>query len=526
MNVGFEDNQPFFTALSPAQSPFPFSYTTIIMSLIPFSEVTQHNTRDSCWVVLYGNVWDVTSFLPSHPGGANIILKLAGKDATEEYDPVHPPGTLEDNLPSSARLGAIDPTTLPEPVKAAKDIGPEPDKDREDVPLDHMLNLDEIEEAATKKISRKGWAYYYSAADDLVSKSFNNTVYRQILLRPRVFVDCVNCDLNASFLGNKLDIPIYVSPAAMARLAHPDGEWGIAQACKKFGTMQIISNNASMTPEQIVQGAPPTQTFGWQLYVQNERKKSEDMLARINKLDAIKFICLTLDAPVPGKREHDERSKNIVEDTSSQIKDAGGAELKGGGGIGQSLFFGTAADLNWKATLPWLRKHTDKPIILKGLQTHEDAYEAAMHSPQVKGIILSNHGGRAADTAPPAVHTLLEIRKYCPEVFDKIDVIVDGGVKRGTDVVKALCLGAKAVGVGRAALFGLGAGGIAGVERVLEILQAETATAMRLLGVDKVEDLGPQHINTRVVERDIYDGPSNLPGVKGAVDAMWQKAKL
>ncbi|RMD39274.1 hypothetical protein DV735_g5861, partial [Chaetothyriales sp. CBS 134920] len=388
---------------------------------------------------------------------------------------------------------------------------PEVDQDAE-VQLENLLNLDEIEEAATKKLSKKGWAYYYSAADDLRSKVLNNTVYGRILLRPRVFIDCSRCEPWTTFLGYKLDIPIYVSPAAMARLAHPDGEWGIAQACKQFGTMQVISNNASMTPEQVVKDAAPGQVFGWQLYVQTERKKSEDMLARINKLDAIKFICLTLDAPVPGKREHDERSKNIVEDRDKDIKEAGGSKLKGGGGIGKSLFQGTAPTLTWKNTLPWLRQHTTKPIVLKGLQSHEDAFIAAQHNDQVKGIILSNHGGRALDTAPPAVHTLLEIRKYCPEVFDKLDVIVDGGIKRGTDVVKALCLGAKAVGLGRAALYGLGAGGIEGVERVLEILKAETETAMRLLGVEFVSQLGPQHVNARAVERDIYDGPAGLPG--------------
>lgn len=341
-----------------------------------------------------------------------------------------------------------------------------------------------------------------------------------------MFVDCRKCDQSTTFLGHKLDLPVYASPAAMARLAHPDGEWGIAQACKNFGAMQIISNNASMTPEQICKDAGPNQVFGWQLYVQQERKKSEDYLARINKLNAIKFICLTLDAPVPGKREDDERSKNIEEDTESAIKDAGGEKLKGGGGIGQSLFFGTDASLTWAETLPWLKKHTNKPIILKGLQTHEDAYTAAQHAPQVQGIILSNHGGRAADTAPPAVHTLLEIRKYCPEVFDKIDISIDGGIKRGTDVVKALCLGAKVIGIGRGPLYGLAAGGIEGVERVLEILRDETATAMRLLGVDKVSDLGMQHINARAVERDIYDGPANLltGPVKGPLSTA--KAKL
>lgn len=334
-----------------------------------------------------------------------------------------------------------------------------------------ILNLDEMEQVATKQVSAKCWAYYFSAADDLISKSFNNLIYKQILLRPRVFVDCTKCDTSTSILGHKVGIPLYVAPAAMARLAHPDGEQGIAKGISSFGALQIVSNNASMTPEQIVEGSLPGQIFGWQLYVQNQRDKSEAMLKRINKMsDKYKFIVLTLDAPVPGKREHDERGQDVGAQLPvvSGVKTAEESKRPGGGGVGQQLFWGTAADLTWKTTLTWLAKHTKLPIVLKGLQTHEDAYLAAQYAPQVKAIILSNHGGRALDTAPPAVHTLLEIRKYCPEVFSRIEVWVDGGIKRGTDVVKALCLGAKAVGVGRAALFGLGAGGTEGVQRTFE----------------------------------------------------------
>ncbi|KUJ22535.1 uncharacterized protein LY89DRAFT_680674 [Mollisia scopiformis] len=485
------------------------------------AEVAKHNTPADCWVCLYGEVWDVTEFLPSHPGGSKIILQLAGRDATEEYDPIHPPGTLESNLKPEARLGKIDPSTLPKP----KADGAEKEQEKEGPPdMQSLLNLEEIEEVATKQVSKKCWAYYYSAADDLVSKSFNGLVYKQILLRPRVFVDCTKCDTSTTLLGHKVGIPLYVSPAAMARLAHPAGELGIAQGISTFGAMQIVSNNASMTPEQIVEGSLPGQIFGWQLYVQNERKKSEDMLARINKMsDKYKFICLTLDAPVPGKREHDEKQKDVGASlpVSSAVKAGEKAGRPGGGGVGQQLFWGTAADLTWKTTLPWLAKHTKLPIVLKGLQTHEDAYLAAQYAPQVKAIILSNHGGRALDTAPPAVHTLLEIRKYCPEVFNRIEVWVDGGIKRGTDVVKALCLGAKAVGVGRPALFGLGAGGVEGVHRTFEILKAETETCMRLLGVEKISELGPKHINSRAVERDIYDGQAGLEKL-----GLWVKANL
>jgi isopentenyl diphosphate isomerase/L-lactate dehydrogenase-like FMN-dependent dehydrogenase len=490
-------------------------------------------------VILYGKVYDVTDFLAEHPGGQKVILQLAGTDATEEYDPIHPPGILEETLQAHQHLGTINPDTLPSTEKSLVEL----DEASQDGPVDleSILNIDEIEQVATKNISKKAWAYYYSASDDLTSKSRNNTVYRQILLRPRVFVDCTRCDTSTSFLGHKVKVPIYVSPAAMARLAHPDGEWGIAHACEQYGAMQVISQNASMTPEQIVADAKEGQVFGWQLYVQQERAKSEAMLARMKKLPAIKFICLTLDAPVPGKREDDERSKNIGanlpvkaavqedESVSKTTTDAKTPSKPKSMGMGQSLFWGTAADLTWKTTLPWLAQHTDLPIVLKGIQTHEDAYLASLHAPQVKAIILSNHGGRALDTAPPAVHTLLEIRKYCPEVFDKIEVWVDGGVKRGTDVVKALCLGATGVGIGRPALFGLGAGGKEGVARVLEsklffsidgsvslaltisnarkpirspepmldfpltsytVLKAETETCMRLLGVERVDQLG------------------------------------
>ena len=454
----------------------------------------------------------MTNFIYDHPGGAKIILKLAGKDATEDYDPVHPPGTLEENLKPEQLLGTVNPDTLPK-------VQAEPAAQQQEGPpsMESLLNMDDIEEVATKTVSNKAWAYYYSASDDKISKRFNTEVYRSILLRPRVFIDCTKCDLDTTVLGNKLGMPIYVSPAAMARLAHPAGEAGIAEACRDFGGMQIISHNSSMTPEQIVKNAAPDQVFGWQIYVQIDRKKSEASLARINKIPEIKFVVLTLDAPVPGKREDDERRNTVgasapVPSATKAADTAGEGPNQGGGGVGRQLFAGTDPSLSWRETLPWLAKHTHLPIVLKGLQTHEDAYIASLHTPQVKGIILSNHGGRAMDTAPPAVHTLMEIRKYCPEVFDKLEVLVDGGIRRGTDVVKALCLGARAVGIGRPALWGLGAGGTDGVKRTLQsmhsllvfesfqkwlmclVLSDETKTAMRLLGVERVEDLGPQHV--------------------------------
>ncbi|WPH04326.1 Hypothetical protein R9X50_00721500 [Acrodontium crateriforme] len=496
-----------------------------------FDEIQQHRSAESTWVVLYGKVYDVTSFLPSHPGGTKVILELAGSDATEEYDPIHPPGILEESLPSEALLGEFDASTLPAVEKSEeikqKSVSASPSQqtaDEDDGPstLQECLSLDDIETLATKQMSAKAWSYYFSASDDLLSKKLNNAVYQDILLRPRIFKDCTRCDTSTQILGHKTKIPLFVSPAAMARLAHPDGEHGIAQACASFGAVQIISNNASQTPEQICADAQPGQIFGWQLYVQQDRAKSEKLLARVNKIPSIKFICLTLDAPVPGKREHDIRGKKVgaklpVTSSVAPDADAQGTVVDGAGGVGKALFAGTAPDLTWTTTLPWLRQHTSLPIILKGLQTHEDAALAAQHSPMIRGIILSNHGGRAMDTAPPSLHTLMEIRQFSPHVFQKLEIFLDGGIRRGTDVVKALCLGATAVGIGRAPLYGLAAGGKEGVAHLLDILVKEVETAMRLLGCESVDELGPQFVNTRRVERDLYQGPFGGVGRFGDV---------
>ena len=523
-------------------------------------------------MVLYGDVYDVTEFLPHHPGGAQLILPVAGRDATMIYELVHPPNILEENLRPEAKIGRVidhndgPAATVPKmpagkegsekranegtkdeaggntgsvnkdenalTIRNSKEDDHTGDEITGSTPLESLLNIDDVEKAATKRLSYRAWAYYYSAADDLVSKSLNNQVYRSITMRPRVFVDATRCDLSTILLDGDISVnmPVFVCPAAMAKLAHPDGEHGIARACGKFGAMQIMSNNASQTPEQIVEGAIPNQVFGWQLYILKLREKSETMLAKVAKIPNIKFICLTLDVPAHGKREHDERIRsgmNTLQVTSALHEEGGALKTSQektkstqSYGIGKSLFQGTATDMTWATTLPWLLKHTKLPLVLKGIQTYEDAYLASLCAPQVKAIILSNHGGRALDTAPSALHTLLEIRKHCPEVFQKIDVWVDGGIKRGTDVVKALCLGAKAVGIGRAALYGLGAGGVPGVERVLEsefslleseiihiynyadticaapVLRSEIETCMRLLGVQRVDQLGMQHVRT------------------------------
>ncbi|KAI9148241.1 Cytochrome b2 [Paramyrothecium foliicola] len=425
----------------------------------------------------------ITAFVPQHPGGRHILLKYSGNDATTAFDAVHPKEILEEYLKPEQKLGVVD-APKAQQAYAPSSIAPIPGTEIKLPPLASLLSVSDVELLAMQVLSPKAISYYVSASDDEITKAQNNLIYRSILLRPRVFVDCTECFLATTIIGQKVGLPIFVSPAAMARLAHPAGEAGIAAACSKQGALQIISKNASMSPADIV-AAGPDAVFAWQLYVLKDISATERTLAQIREIPQIKFIVLTLDAPFPGKREADERFKM--------------AEVAGGA---PPQTWGTEGGLTWAETLAWLVQHTSLPIVLKGVQTHEDALIATQY-PAVKGIILSNHGGRALDTAPTPIHVLLEIRKYCPEVFQRLDVLVDGGIKRGTDVVKALALGAKGVGIGRAALYGLAVGGQKGVERVLEILSAETATALRLLGVKSTAELDPQHVNARMVSSRI-----------------------
>ncbi|RYP09820.1 hypothetical protein DL764_001074 [Monosporascus ibericus] len=459
--------------------------------------VGKHASEDDCWMVLHGKVYDITSFVTKHPGGKGILLKYAGQDATAAFNSAHPVEILDEQLAPEQLMGEIERSgfLLDGAVGAVEDA---PSADLP--PVSTMLSIKDIESYAMQRLSPKAISYYASGSDDEITKNANNQIFQSIFLRPRVFVDCTNCSLSTRILGNKVSLPVFVSPAARARFAHPSGEAGIASACSKFGALQIISKNASMSPSEIVR-AGPSATFAWQLYVLKDIAATERTLSQIRQIPQIKFIVLTLDAPFPGKREADERFK-MAEVASGAAPQA----------------WGTDGTLTWQKTLTWLSKRTSLPIVLKGIQAWEDAYLATLF-PSVKGVIVSNHGGRALDTTRTPVQVLLEIRKFCPQVFDKIDVLIDGGIKRGTDVVKALALGAKGVGIGRAALYGLAVGGEEGIERVFQILADETMTAMRLLGVQRTEELGSRHINTAALQHQLLEGHASLCKVEQELKA-------
>ncbi|KDQ21621.1 hypothetical protein BOTBODRAFT_99401 [Botryobasidium botryosum FD-172 SS1] len=471
--------------------------------MLSAADVAKHNSSDSCWIIVDGQVYDVTEFLHEHPGGSAIILKYAGRDATEAYEPIHPPSALDDNLPPEKRLGKVDPLTI------VKDVAKVPQPASQVQPLvkfslSQMISLHDFEEAAQENLSKKAWAYFSSGATDQITLAMNQSVYQKVFFQPRTMVDVSSVSTKSTMLGHPVDIPIFICPTGMAKLSHPTGEVSFAKAAEAYGIMFMMSTNASSSVSDVVKArtSKPAPPCFFQLYVNRDRSKSEALVKNVTASGKFGAIVVTVDAHVAGKREADEKVKAEVV-LESGITGTGTAPDAKGGGIGRAMGGYIDPSFSW-ADLPWVRSLSHLPLGLKGVQTVEDVIKAVKLG--VELIYLSNHGGRALDTAPPALLVLLSLRKHHPWVFDRAEIYIDGGIRRGTDVVKALCLGAKAVGLGRPFLYALSYG-LEGVEKAIEVLRDEVETTMQLLGVTSIDQLGPHLLNTKALEPLIPDPP-------------------
>ncbi|CAE6512738.1 unnamed protein product [Rhizoctonia solani] len=495
--------------------------------LIPFDEVQKHNTRNSCWVVINGEIYDVTGFLNDHPGGIGPILKAAGSDATRVFVPIHPPDTLS-ALPPTSHIGTVDPATLPAQltqltaeelrIREARAVLPPPEA---------AINLADIEKLAKTVLTQTAWAYYRSAGDDEFSYRENNYAFRRYWFRPRVMNKVSQIQTSTTILGIPTSLPIFVSPAALARLGHPDGEVGITRGVADEGIIQGVSINASCSLGEITDArsndfspssptrssstpgqthsstAPATATQNpdsssqqpliFQIYLNKQRDLSESLLQKVETM-GFRALMVTVDAAVAGNRELDRRVKDEGKFTGPAQYGTGTGEAgKKTQGVAQAISGYQDPDVCW-ADIAWIRSITKLPLVVKGIQCVEDAEKAYEHG--VEGIVLSNHGGRELDFSPAPIDILYELRQKRPDIFKdgRMEVFIDGGVRRGTDVLKALCLGAKAVGLGRPFLYANAAWGEEGVRRCVQIMREEIETGMRLLGVTRVEDLGPQHV--------------------------------
>ncbi|XP_077527712.1 2-Hydroxyacid oxidase 1-like [Haemaphysalis longicornis] len=291
-------------------------------------------------------------------------------------------------------------------------------------------------------------------------------------------------------LGKEVAMPVGIAPSAMQKLVHPDGECGTANASQAAGTLMILSTLCTTSLEEIRRKAP--KAILWlQLYVFKNRRITEELIRRAECAN-LSAIVLTVDAPTWGQRIADVRNAfNIPENLSlANFRDTPHIRFRKANGSGLTKYTEDFFDpsLTWD-DVTWLKNATTLPVILKGIITAEDA-ELAVHR-GVDAIIVSNHGGRQLDGSPAAVEALSEV---VDAVRGRIEVYVDGGVRRGTDVIKALALGARAVFVGRPALWGLAYDGERGVKKMLEIFYNEINRALALMGHKSVQDLRPNDV--------------------------------
>ncbi|KAF9225744.1 hypothetical protein BS17DRAFT_777618 [Gyrodon lividus] len=473
------------------------------MPTYTLAQVSEHKTTASCWVIIRNKVYDVTDFIFDHPGGSQAIVDFGGQDATAAYIPIHPSDALDKNIAPEKHLGELDEASIRELSEAKNNKVKTKDELRVEEagknrpPLSRIINVRDMEETAKKLLPYKAMAYYASAADDSITHIENARAFSRFFFHPRVMRAVSGCDTSTTMLGYKTLIPVYISGSALARLGHPLGEVNLTRGAYKTSIIQMVSTSASLSYGQIASArGSPDQPIFFQLY---KHKNDETAAKRIREVEALgyKAIFLTVDVLVPSNRELDTRAPHYLEDFENQglnpqhnpHAEQGETEILGTAG---GLLINNEVDMTWERTIPWIRSITKLPIVIKGIQCVADAVLAAEVG--CEGIVLSNHGGRQLEYSLPPVGVLYKLRKERPDVFEKTEVYIDGGIRRGTDVLKAVCLGAKMVGLGRAFLYAQSAYGEAGVIHLVRILQREIKFGMESLGVRSIDQLVPEMV--------------------------------
>ncbi len=531
--------------------------------MVKLSEVTRHNTKNDCWVIIHGKVYDVSDFLPEHPGGQKIILRFAGKDATKKFEPIHPGDTLEKYLPKEKFIGVLEkdsnppskktdsvqisnasPPQISQQPQQHQPIQPQPqqpqiykDEDGEQIsedeynrlqliqrkpPLSLIYNLYDFEFIASKTMPKTAWAYYSSGADDEITMRENRAAYQRLWFRPRVLVDVSKIDLSTKMLGTNVDAPFYVTATALGKLGHPEGEKNLTRAAAKHNLIQMIPTLASCSFDEIVDAAVPEQTQWLQLYVNANKEITKKIVQHAEKR-GIKGLFITVDAPQLGRREKDMRSKYDEEAADIQGEQDDDIDRTQGAARAISSFIDPA--LNWN-DVPFFKEITKMPIALKGVQRWEDAVKAVEHG--IDSIVLSNHGGRQLDYARSGIEVLIEVMDALKSrgLEKKIEVYIDGGVRRATDIIKAICLGAKGVGLGRPFLYAMSTYGEAGVAKAMQLLKDEMEMNFRLLGVSKVSELTEDLLDIKAITTRQVPDDKLYQNVYEQLDLPSFKAKL
>jgi isopentenyl diphosphate isomerase/L-lactate dehydrogenase-like FMN-dependent dehydrogenase len=345
------------------------------------------------------------------------------------------------------------------------------------------VNVDDFEQAARNLLDPGVYGYFAGGAGDEHTLRANAAAFARWELRPRVLVDVGEASATTSVLGVDVEFPLLVAPTALQRLAHPEGELATARAAAAVGTIMCLSTISSVSPTELAAAAPGAPQW-FQLYWSRDRGFTQELLAAVSEA-GFGALVLTVDFPVAGRRERDVRAAfSLPADLPLPNVPVALARADFHRALSQIV----DATLTWR-DLEWLRSTCELPLVVKGVLTAEDALLAAEHG--AAAVVVSNHGGRQLDGVPAALDVLPEIAEA---VGKRLEVLVDGGIRRGTDVLKALALGARAALSGRAVLWGLATGGEEGVVRVLQLLRDEIETGLKLLGCRRPEDVTPAHV--------------------------------
>lgn len=351
------------------------------------------------------------------------------------------------------------------------------------------VSLADYERLAEARLDANAWAYFSGGSADEITLRWNREGFDRLAISPRVLRGGPGGHTRLSLLGQRYEHPIFVAPIAYQKLAHEDGERATAAAAEAQDSCMVLSTQASVTLEDAAAAGATCRWF--QLYLQPER---EATLALVRRAEAAGYevLVVTVDAPINGVRNREHRVGFTLPPSVSAANLAGHPPTTAALKPGQSAVFDRfiAQAPTWEDVV-WLGGQTRLPIVLKGILSPEDAVRAVEAG--VAGVIVSNHGGRTLDTLPATIDVLPSIVSV---VAGRLPVLVDGGIRRGTDVLKALALGAQAVFVGRPIVYGLAVNGAFGVAHVLRVLRDEFEIAMALSGCRTLADIGP-HVVTR-----------------------------
>ena len=377
----------------------------------------------------------------------------------------------------------------------------------------HVVSIGDFRPLARLRLPRPVFDYLDGGADGEVTLRENCRVFDDVTFRPRYAVPVSDCDLRTRVLGFEVSFPALLAPVGYSRLMHPDGEKGAARAAGRAGTAYILSTISGHRVEDVKAASSGPVCF--QLYLMGGREASEAVIERA-RVAGCAALVVTIDTPVAGMRERDFRNgmKELMGGSLlskipflpqmlarpgwlvSYLLDGGLSRLPNVviPGKGPMELIDVAAALARAAVtwddLGWIRKHWTGPIVIKGLLTGDDARRAV--DAGAAAVVVSNHGGRQLDGVSPSLRALPEV---VAAVGGQVAVLMDGGIRRGSDIVKAICLGAKAVLCGRAYAYGLAAAGEAGVTRALEILRADVDRTLKLLGCTSIAALDRSYVD-------------------------------